>query len=270
MTYHEAHRALVGAGVEAKTELVGHRLLALVGDNGQVNMTWEEWLALCGCDNVNASRRHLSRLMAAGLIHYSTNDYVYVTWLAWMDVDDGTPRAETARSRADHGTPRAEIARPRADDGTLRAETARPRADLRAHALPAARPRAETSTTDVSLSVDTPVTGGQTNKQASAARSVALLTDAEVGLDARVAGEFAARLSFDEVVRHVFSWRRDVESGRVVGAGALVHRMRSRFGGKVLDADRKTPLWKRYCAEHAEESERKRYIPDEYRDIIIG
>jgi len=242
MTYHEAHRALVGAGVEAKTELVGHRLLALVGDNGQVNMTWEEWLALCGCDNVNASRRHLSRLMAAGLIHYSTNDYVYVTWLAWMDVDDGTPRAETAR----------------------------PRADLRAHALPAARPRAETSTTDVSLSVDTPVTGGQTNKQASAARSVALLTDAEVGLDARVAGEFAARLSFDEVVRHVFSWRRDVESGRVVGAGALVHRMRSRFGGKVLDADRKTPLWKRYCAEHAEESERKRYIPDEYRDIIIG
>lgn len=103
--YRRAHARICQAELPPSTERVAHRLLVRVsGDgSGQVNMAWEELATLTGCENVNAARRHLSRLAAAKLVHYSTNDYVYVTWLEWMEgrVEDTEP----ARPRASSGAP---------------------------------------------------------------------------------------------------------------------------------------------------------------------
>jgi len=98
-----------------------------------------------------------------------------------------------------------------------------------------------------------------------------LLTDAEVGVDASAAWGFARRYEFDELLRHVMSWRRQVKGGMVSGPGALVHRIKERFGAMVSDDDRKTALYRRHVPNWREEEQqqaRKSYIPDGY-DVPI-
>ena len=275
--YRRAHGAICEALLPPSTELVAHRLLAMVRldeGTGQVNMTWEELARLTGCENVNAARRHLSRMAAAKLVHYSTNDFVYVTWLEWM-VD-----APPARPRASSVAPARQV------DEVVEHEidlfgsadapgAARGRSDLREGAPLAARGRAGYSHARllVSQSVDpTPVTGVD-NKLTNMPklpglgldeqrRSVALLTDAEVGLDSRMAWHLAQRVSFEELVRQVMTWRRQLSGGMVSGSGALVHRIKERFGAMMTDEDRRTGL---YIRHHPDESWRgKRYSVEAY------
>ena len=111
--YRLAHQEICAAALPPSTARVAHELLGLADiGNGQVNMSWEELAAVTRCENVNAARRHLSRLSGVGLIHYSTNDFVYVTWLAWLrdgtnnvNAEDGTNDVEVARARAGSGAP---------------------------------------------------------------------------------------------------------------------------------------------------------------------
>ena len=292
LQYRTAHQGLVNGHLGAKTQLVGHRLLSMAGDNGQVNLAWESFCALCECDNINAARRHLTRLADAGLIHYSTNEYVYVTWLAWMvDAQPAVreragPVAEVrvdaqpaARGRAE---PVSEVrvdaqpaARGRAEGAAWESEDrragAQERSEVRASAPSAARGRARGGTTYVRQLVSPPDLEGGTNELTAgeAARAVALLTDSEVGLDMRKAEALAAVVSFEEIVRQVFTWRREVMVGKVSGQGALVHRIRSRFGASVTDADRRSALWRRHVGPPGDGDGRD-YMPAEYRDIILG
>ena len=267
--YRRAHGAICEALLPPSTELVAHRLLAMVRldeGTGQVNMTWEELAMLTGCENVNAARRHLSRLSAAKLIHYSTNDYVYVTWLEWMVGMNGD--AAPARPRASSSAPARQV------DEVMEPEIellgGANVADQRVGALVAARGRAGYSHARLLVSqsvhsssqvsdnklTDMPKLPGLSLDEQR--RSVALLTDAEVGLDAKMAWHLAQRVCFEELVRHVMSWRRQVKGGMVSGSGALVHRIRERFGAMVADDDRKTALYRRHHPNWHEEESRQR------------
>jgi hypothetical protein len=101
-----------------------------------------------------------------------------------------------------------------------------------------------------------------------------LLTDEEVGLAPGVAREFAAVYEFDYLARQVFEWRRQLAAGIAQGPGALVTRIRGGFGALIVAADRTSPLWARHMAAYDAEWEaaelRRRYLPDEFADIIIG
>lgn len=95
-------------------------------------------------------------------------------------------------------------------------------------------------------------------------RSVALLTDVEVGLDGGMAWPVAQRVCFEELVRQVMTWRRQLSGGMVTGSGALVHRIKERFGAMVTDDDRKSALFRRHHPKWEEDDERERrgsYLP---------
>jgi hypothetical protein len=298
--YLTAHRGLVEADLESKTEWVGHRLLVLADENsGQVNLSWDEYLELCGCNNVGSARRHLTRLAAADLIHYSTSAHVYVTWMAWMTartrpqgrVDaPGTARGRAEVDGDEAGARWGQRVDAQGEEGARRGQrvdaqgeeedapgAARGRAGVRVDAPGAARGRAETgSVLLVSQLVDPEErTNYLTNCDAVNGdrewqRRLALLTDPEVGLDRGIAAELARRHPFETLLRQVMSWRRDVAVGRVRGSGALVHRIQNGFGASVLEEDRSTLLYRRHVTEETEEEARLRaYVPEEYADIIV-
>lgn len=251
---------------------------------------------LTGCENVNAARRHLTRLSAAKLVHYSTNDYVYVTWLAWMDFDvcSHVPALQISKEDGEPARERASSSAPaRRSDEVIEHEIhlfgeidaplpARGRAGQRADAPVAARGRAGHSHTRllVSQSVD-PIghrLGDLLTDSAAGIdldeqrRGVALLMDGEVGLDAAAAWRLAQGNSFGELARQVMTWKRQIQGGMVSGAGALVHRVQEGFGATITDEDRKSALYRRHHPDWREEEERakrKSYVPDEYADIII-
>ncbi len=103
-----------------------------------------------------------------------------------------------------------------------------------------------------------------------AERSFRLLTDPEVGLGEKQAMRLARVHAFPWLLRQVFAWRRDLEAGRVSGPGALVSRCDRHFSaGELTERDRASPLYRRYVSEADEaEERRRRYIPDEYADLI--
>lgn len=95
----QAMNAILSAELSPATERTAIRLLAKASTTGgQYNCTWADFLTLCGCDNRNAGRRHLTHIAKKGIIHYSTNEYVYVTFLAWMPAPDAP---HMARGRAE-------------------------------------------------------------------------------------------------------------------------------------------------------------------------
>lgn len=107
-------------------------------------------------------------------------------------------------------------------------------------------------------------------------RSYALLLDPEVGLDVQTARRFAAEHRFEYLLRQVCTWRRDLNAGRVTGPGALIHRVKHGFGCTITNADCATALYRRHMPnvpeddEDSEAARRRKYLPDEYADIIIG
>lgn len=119
---------------------------------GQVNLAWADLLLITGCQSRNAARRHLTALKQAGIIHFSTNENVYITFLAWFDA------SKTARQRA-------EIDADESGDDGANAETARQRAEINANGVKTARQRAETGGGKgrVELSIDLPTTNEGSN-----------------------------------------------------------------------------------------------------------
>jgi len=99
---------------------------------------------------------------------------------------------------------------------------------------------------------------------------VHILTDDAVGL----APATAARFRDDDpqwVVGHVFAWLHDLETGRVRGHGALIHRLEKGWDSPPLsDADRSTPLYRRHFGDGDGIERRRAYLPDEYTGIIRG
>jgi hypothetical protein len=309
--YQDIHAAICEAELPKATEMVAHRLLGKSHpDNGQINMTWEMLMRITGCRNINAARRHLTRLVQAKLIHYSTNDHVFITWLAWMvlgvDFDvssrggDGEETSKEGDVGGVQGGPEGspgddfesdlfgdtDAPNRRADDGV----SARGRAELK-HRMSASTRRSSTesarrNTESVSpraesarrgqnysharlfVSLSDPTTHAvskKTNRQTDQngapklhapkiakeeqAKSVALLMDAEVGLNIGMAWRLAASKRFEELLGHVMTWRRQLANGMVVSSGALVHRVLEGWSGQISDLDRQSALYLRHVQE---------------------
>ena len=255
---------IINAKLQPATERIAIRLLAYTNkDNGQLNLIWPDFLDLCQLTNKNAARRHLTYLSQANVIHYSTNEHVYVSFLAWIQEPDSAHTRHPQRAHAlDEPSPNPSPAPP----------TARTRHPQRVDAPPTARTRANWDPMLVSSFVTpSPKTDDKLTNcpTAETERSFALLTDPAVGINAQIATVIARRTSFEEIDRQVFSWRRQLDAGIVNGPGALIHRIEKHFGATITEEDRHTDLYRRHHPEECTTTT-KDYFPAEYADIILG
>ena len=67
---------------DAAHRLASKLLVRVNAENGHITITWDAMLKLAGCSTQGGTRRHLSNLQKQGIIHYSTNDLVYVNFRA--------------------------------------------------------------------------------------------------------------------------------------------------------------------------------------------
>jgi hypothetical protein len=307
--YLMAHSQILNANLSPRTELLAHRLLALCGgSDGQVNLSWEEFSFMTDCYNVNAARRHLTRLSQRGIIHYSTKDVVYIGFVAWGL--GGSPGGGPLRAYA-LPVVSARAARGGAEAmeellfGVVDAPVvARNDGNLQVGALPMAREEGSHSHARMLVSLLDPPPGNEEEELTNcpepgsplgadpepgpenvdeAKRTLRLLMDRQVGVDFQAARRIAGSYSFELVERHVFSWRRDIEAGKVNGPGALVHRIKVGFGAIVTKQDRCSVLYRRHHPDWQREEEdscRKQYRvefpndrrynrPEDYTDLEI-
>lgn len=278
MTVEVVLGQIVEADLEPATERCAIRLLRLARE-GQVNLTWEGFLGLMGMRNVSAARRHLTRMVKAGLIHYSTNDYVYITFLAYMPTADGAPTRRggrevdeaTRRQERDEGAP---TRRPERAAEPLAPSIARPRA---AHGAPARRLASPVRLDRWDLDQEGGSTGQPDGEGRAPARAVGMEDPrvrllVEVGVDPE--GLDLVRVTIKELLAIVLDWEADAETGKV-RVGALVWRIRQRIEkGEAWQIpeieDEQHPYIERFAPGLAAALRRRRYIPDEYADIIRG
>lgn len=226
----QAMNAILAAELPPATERTAIRLLAKASaTGGQYNCTWADFLALCGCDNRNAGRRHLTHIVNKGIIHYSTNEYVYVTFLAWMPAPDAPPTAR-GRAETEAGDHQNGACTRQNDDGDVRIVSDGD-AKRRVGALLAARGRAEMTyeilerererdyiinTTEQSLSLS------RNDLQPEQQRVFDALTDPEVNIQPANAIKVAQYMKLRLVLLMIGTWWPEREK---YSAGALFKRL---------------------------------------------
>ena len=293
------------ADLDTATYRTARRLLDRAdASTGAVRLSHEELRQVAGTDADATARRHLIKLQGAGIIAYRRNSVVDVWFADWLpdNVIDGDHECAQVRD-GDHHTRNVITTRsavitddqPEVRDGdhhTRKLITTR--APVRS--LPHTRASAYGFGSLVSSLPDPTTERELTNEPEppeppsdpeppplsipaeEQARSLALLTDPDVNLDRRTARQFAAQYAFGYLLTHACVWRRELDGGRVRGNGALRTRIRKGFGGALSKTDRASPLFLRHATaderrlddEDSEEARRHKYIPDEYRDIILG
>lgn len=103
-----------------------------------------------------------------------------------------------------------------------------------------------------------------------------LLTDPEVGLYPKLAGDVAERYGFREIAAQVFRFLRDRNAGSVRSPGCIPQRLakRGQFAAEMEIDDFETDLWRRHASDADLEwgagAIRRKYLPDAYRGIIMG
>jgi len=269
--YHTILDNLIAADLPASTERVAIRLLqAAHEETGSLTLSWDDYLALAHNKNVSAARRHLTALSKAGVLHYSTNELIYVQFLAWTDIETARPRAvsvqddtQTARPRAVSMQDDTQTARPRAvsmQTNSHDTQTARPRAVSVQDDTQTARPRA------VSMQIHTRAHtraigggggGGGDPSTTQPIRSTTT-TNHPPGIRQRLSSfglnpdqiRIHMSLTVHDVTTILDAWERDLQAGKV-GVGALLHRLQNAV----------TPL-------DTERLMHKNYRPAEYNDVI--
>ena len=272
------------ADISANIYRTARRLLDLAGDDGNLKIKRSSMMRIAKTTADGTMRRHLGTLTSNGIIHYSTNEFVYISFVN-APVDSAsviTTRAQDALRRADDEpeepqsadpviTTRAQDALRRADDAPMITRCAQ---DASTRAQDALR-RAE-EPHNVCLFVNTPTTNGdqeQTNKQTTDARGIFLLTDDDVGLTVEVAQHYASLYEFDQLLRHVGAWWQDRQAGSIAAPGALIHRLRSGWNaGPLSEEFRQSSIGRRHvnAQELAAVERQSAYRPSEYADIILG
>jgi hypothetical protein len=105
-------------------------------------------------------------------------------------------------------------------------------------------------------------------------RTVALLTDPEVGMDEVTAMKLAQKYSFGFVRANAFAVLEDLRAGKVQKIYVLPSRLSRGGMPKITEMDRQSALWKRHADEgdavDAVDELRQRYIPPGYEGVIIG
>ena len=253
-----------------------------------LHLTADEAMTVCGVNSWAGARRILAGLAKAKLIELHTNSRAYIHFLHRAEMDHS--RAETARGGAedraemDHG--RAETARGGAED---RAETDHSRAEM-------ARQRAETdqNRADSASPLGKDLKAGKVGKEGSPtlpdlegsgepqppqpdaapispaeqARSLALLTDPDVGINGKLLAELAATYPFRQIRLQVFRALRDLAAGDVKTLGVIKHRLKYGTPATVTDADRESDLWARHDGLDEELRLLDKWLPVGYEDIV--
>ncbi len=97
MNLVQATNEMLGQSTLTAAELrIANRLLAEVHpDNGHITLTWEQFQSIAGGVSKKTARNRLTVLKKAKLIHFSTNEYIDITFEPWRQVAesrDETPR----------------------------------------------------------------------------------------------------------------------------------------------------------------------------------
>ena len=268
-------------------------------DNGHVMITWDELAALWGVA-VPTSRRHLGDLQTANVLHYSTNgdrQTIYINFKAWVrarvDARNSSPEStKNARgSDENRAWARGAETEPEADDQKTRVDARNSSPESTKNARGRAISGADLTRTR-GLDPD-PNTGREVGRkdlptyqpdggegedgpdQDEQARSIALLTDPDVGMWRSTATELAVQYPFDEILRHVIAWRWQFEAGEVRSPRVLVGRLRRSAGLPLTERDRSSPLYLRHISEDEVMAQRhaellNKYLPPEFRGSILG
>lgn len=250
-----------------------------------VRVSYEEMLLIVGSESENTVRGHLATLARTGVLTYKRNHAVQVMWAdvicersqravgdqsaRWeISEEDAARGGRALRAVGDHDDPEDEKIdlTPRGSRG------GRSNRAVGDHPLNTiGRLVGGSSTTPTYLPGGS---GGNSPLTDEQRRTVALLTDPEVGMDEVTATRLAQKhASFAFVRAHVFATLEDMRAGKV-----KVYVLPSRLsrGGmpKITEADRQSALWRRHAdaadAVDAVDELRQKYLPDEYAGVIIG
>lgn len=249
---------------------LARRLLDGVSNQWTVYLTREQACTLCGTETWAGARKMLNRLADAGIIQLHTNNCAYITFLDRAEM--GTSCSQNDAQRAE--TTRPELTEPRQNDAPARQNDAK-RAEM-ARPLIGRLGRKVGRDTGTNLPTLEGGLGETAPEPADAARSAALLVD--VGLAEGLAIDLARRHPFEEIRRQVFQYARDLEKqhgNKPEGPGVIPGRLKRHHPAKIEESDLATPLWQRHHSEEetaawSAAENRRKYIPDEYSDIIMG
>ena len=235
-----------------------------------LHLTADEAMTVCGVNSWAGARRILAGLAKAKLIELHTNSRAYIHFLRRAEMDHS--RAETARGgaedRAETDHSRAEMARQRAETDQNRADSASPLGkDLKAGKV-----GKEGSPTlpdlEGSGEPQPPQPDAAPISPAEQARSLALLTDPDVGINGKLLAELAATYPFRQIRLQVFRALRDLAAGDVKTLGVIKHRLKYGTPATVTDADRESDLWARHDGLDEELRLLDKWLPVGYEDIV--
>jgi hypothetical protein len=266
-----ASEAISAAGLPPTTERNATRLLALVSaDSGHAVITWAALAALWDCSQAVA-RRHLGHIKSAGIIHYSSNQDVYVNFYAWepskisteiVEKFDGKRAWERDEQAPDPHTPDADvpgssknstnIARGRAIFVEFFDEYRAPGGDYRGGRLVGSN--LTTLPGKNLLPTNPPVARPRWETESSEGLLLALGCE-----NLPAIRETARTVPFEAIRAHALAWQRDTKAQ---SPGGLLHRIRSGDFAvpEITSADRESSLFLRWRtpAELAAEEERER------------
>lgn len=259
--------ALDRAELPAAIYRTARRLLDLTqpGDL-YVRVGYEQMETICGTTSQETVRGHLSALARTGIITYRRNAAVHVMWHedAGGVVAGHAQRAQDARN-ARQATSQDTDDEPDAE--TLRAQDARN--DRRTRETRAGRAKRAPGNHPLGIGREgidlDPKPGIDLNQpthpnpeggvgETDAERSVALLTDPDVGVSEQRARQLALRFTLEAVREQVFQFLRDRQAGRVHSPGVIGTRLERGYApGRIQESDRASPVWERHWTEADEE-----------------
>lgn len=263
---------------------------------GYCRISYDEMAEIAMTANDDTARSHLIKLARLDLITYKRNAAVHVMWHGWQEevidlranranYDQGTPYdeeipAEPARvvraNRANYDHLPDEATDETADENHNSREPRAKRANQPTKRANYHQPNRQPSK-QAGLEEDTAClpaggSGGEDPPDPGGdfERAVDLLTDPDgPHVDRMTAERWAKGRGFDQVAGQVFRYLREIQAGRKVTPGVIGSRLERGYAGQVTDADRASPLYRRHCLEDWEYEERRRkYVPDEYADVI--
>lgn len=288
--YFAALEQIDTADIPAAVYRTAIRLLNMAV-NGHVRLTKDEMRDICGTTTDGTVRSHLWQLSAACIIHYSTNEDVYVNFHAYAVPDPRAGRAQSWSERAKHSTngadagpiliadddDRAQDARNDRQDARIIGQDARndrPGAgsirlgkvgrydpnilDQENNTLPTSTPKATAEPPDLST-----LKGDQV-------WAYTLLTDEDVGVYPSIAVACVRLNTASWIVRQVSAWWMQRDKIRV---GALIWRLtnpdKSRPGPadpEFLDSDL---YWRHYPLDEGGAHSWARWVRNrDYADVM--